>query len=213
MAVFIIFEMLFRPFFPGFQNLYADWANLTVYFSFFILGYIIAENGSIVNAIWRNRAFFLTAACLAAPAFIFFSYAGESMDIFMSLYSSDEYVYELVLAFFRGTAEYSLVMFFTGLASKYLNFSNSFLNYASKRSFGLYMFHYLILSLIMYYLIRLPVNQYILYAAAIILSYTAYLILFELVLSRIPGLRFICGIRKNKKKDKPQSAEEKNPRK
>jgi fucose 4-O-acetylase-like acetyltransferase len=196
LLVITALEMIFRPFYPGLQNLVDDWANFTVYFSFFILGFIMAKSTECLEKIQKNIFIFLVLSCITTVCTIFLKYAQNSIELFIEYYNVMEYKYKLIVAFFQGIAEYSLVMFIIGLAKKYININNSVYNYLSKTSFALYMFHFIIVNSIMYVLIKTQLNHYIMYILAIISAYIIFTIIFELLLKRIYIFRFLCGIKK-----------------
>jgi fucose 4-O-acetylase-like acetyltransferase len=197
LPLFIItfFEMVFRPFYHGLQNLVDDWANFTIYLSFFMLGYVTANSGECFQKIEKNISLFFILGFMAAICTIFLKYAQNNIDIFINYYNNMEYRYKLVMAFFQGIAEYSLVMFIIGIAKKYINVNNSVYKYLSKTSFALYMFHYILVNMVMYLLIKTQLNHYVMYILAIILVYIIFIIIFELILKRIFIFKFICGIK------------------
>jgi hypothetical protein len=198
LPIFIIIagEMIFRPFYPGRQTLVGDWANFTVYLSFFILGYLFAYNSECIEKIVKNIHLFLVLSCVSALGFIFLRYAEANIEVFESYYNNREYQYKLCMAFLQGIAEYSLVILFIGIAKKYLNINNGLYKYLSKTSFALYMFHYLIVNLVMYYIIQKPFNHAAMYILSIVIVYSIFFIVFEGLIKRIFFLRYICGIKK-----------------
>lgn len=83
---------------------------------------------------------------------------------------------------------------------KWADNTNSFATWMSKKSWGLYVFHYLPLSVVAYYLsvssIRLPVIFYYIIVAAA--AFAGAFVLYEII-SRIPILRWcVLGIKKEK---------------
>lgn len=52
---------------PGYQNLYDDWANFAYYSLFFLAGYLLARQPAVERAVHAER---LRAACLAAAALL-----------------------------------------------------------------------------------------------------------------------------------------------
>ncbi|MGD8448572.1 MAG: acyltransferase family protein [Desulfobacterales bacterium] len=193
--VFIFFETLFRPFYPGFQTLVNDWANFTVYLSFFFLGYIIAGNEDCINVIVSKIRLFAIAGSISTVSFIFLKYGQTNIAPFSSYYKDMTYSYNLCLSFIQGIAEYSLVFLIFGIAKLYLNRNNQFYSYLSKTSFSLYIFHLLLVSLTMFYMIKLPWNHFIMYILSIVIVYCLFFILYELLIKRVPALRYICGIK------------------
>jgi peptidoglycan/LPS O-acetylase OafA/YrhL len=84
--------------------------------------------------------------------------------------------------------------------SKYCDFSNSFTRWMSKRSFGLYVFHYLGISSVALFVARrgiLPAPA--VYILSVIAGFAGGYILNGII-SRIPGYRWaVLGIKEGKK--------------
>ncbi|MBN1186636.1 MAG: acyltransferase [Bacteroidales bacterium] len=194
--LFIFFETLFRPFYPGFQTLVNDWANFAVYLSFFFFGYIIGSKQDLIDVIVSKIGLFAIIASISTISFIFLKYAQDNISLFSSYYNDMTYTYKLCLAFIQGISEYSLVLFIFGAAKLYLNRDNKIYRYLSKTSFTLYIFHFLIINMTMYFMIKLSWNHFIIYILSIFLVYSLFFILYEALLKRIPPLRYICGIQK-----------------
>jgi peptidoglycan/LPS O-acetylase OafA/YrhL len=162
---------------------------------FFVLGYVMTNNGKCIEKIISNIHVFVVLAFIATVSFVFLRYSLENIEQFKNYYNQMTYKYKLIMAFFQGIAEYSLVMVIIGFAKKYLNINNRLYKYLSKTSFALYMFHYIIINVVMYYLIKININYYAMYFIAIITVYILFIILFELIISRINILKYICGIK------------------
>ncbi len=193
--IFVFFETLFRPFYPGFQTLVNDWANFTVYLSFFLFGYMIGSNQDCIDTIASKIHLFAIIACISTISFIFLKYAQNNIFLFSSYYNDMTYAYKLCLSFIQGVAEYALVLLIFGIAKLYLNKNNQIFRYLSKTSFSLYIFHFLLVNLIVYFMIKLSWNHSIIYLLSISLVYLLFFIIHELVIKQIPPLRYICGIK------------------
>jgi glucans biosynthesis protein C len=61
-------EAVFRPGWPGFQNLFDDWANFTVYLSLFVLGRLAGDRPRLVAAAERGRFAALALGLVAYAA-------------------------------------------------------------------------------------------------------------------------------------------------
>tara|TARA_B100000795_G_scaffold17837_1_gene11832 strand:+ start:224 stop:1369 length:1146 start_codon:yes stop_codon:yes gene_type:complete len=194
--VFALLETTFRPFYPGFQTLINDWANFTVYLSFFLLGYIIASNKNCINAILNNLRLFTIIAIVSAGLFLFLKYAQNNIFSFVNYYNDKTYTYQLYLSFIQGLAEYSLVFTFFGYSKLYLNKDNKIYRYLSKTSFSLFIFHFLLVNVTMYFTINLSLNHFAIYLLSISIVYCLFFILYEIFIKQIPPLRFILGIKK-----------------
>lgn len=183
--VFIMLvEVIFRPYFPGYQNLINDWANFIVYLTFFLLGFCISQSINIFNKIRYLFRYFLIISILSTILYIFIHY-----NILQLNYSN-----KYILPILKGCAEYSWVMVLITISKKYLNFNNKILKGLSKSSFGLYIFHYSILTIINVHLLPITINHYLKFVLSIILTYFIYYILYKLVINKIKLLRLLCGI-------------------
>ena len=86
-----------------------------------------------------------------------------------------------------------------GGAKKFLGFETPFTKWMAKKSFGLYIFHYLGISSAALLIGRSGIHPAIVYALSLIAGLLAGYVLYE-VISRIPGYRFfVLGIRRKDK--------------
>ena len=83
------------------------------------------------------------------------------------------------------------------LGAKYLEFHNRSTKYMSEASFAIYILHYPCLLAVAYIFAPLVQNQLLQYLVIIGVSFIFCIALYE-VIRRIPGLRFLFGIRKPK---------------
>jgi peptidoglycan/LPS O-acetylase OafA/YrhL len=100
---------------------------------------------------------------------------------------------------FLGYGYFACLAILGGMA-KYCDFSNSFTRWMSKRSFGLYVFHYLGISSVALFVARrgiLPAPA--VYLLSLIAGFAGGYLLNEII-SRIPGYRWaVLGIKEGKK--------------
>lgn len=142
-----IIEGALRPRWPGFQNLYDDWANFFLYLFYFIYGYIICSDARFGQAIDRH----LRSELLMAVA---------SMSVLFGLWGTDivptrGYSLEYILyQMFRGVNSWFWVIALLGLGRRYLNFNNRVLQYGSEASYPFYIIHNTILVTIGFYVVR-----------------------------------------------------------
>ena len=138
-------EAVFRPGWPGFQNLVNDWANFTVYLSLFVFGYLAGYDRKMTEAIERYRfvalalgllAFFLRLAC-----YRWFP-VGNGYDVF-----------NMLAQFFRGLAAWGLVAAAIGFGRRHLTATGWSLGVARDLSFPLYLLHLVPLSAATYLLL------------------------------------------------------------
>ncbi|MBN1056897.1 hypothetical protein DVW05_16350 [Clostridium botulinum] len=84
------------------------------------------------------------------------------------------------------------------LGGKYLEFNNKFTRYFSKASFSIYIFHYPGIVMAAYIFAPLVKNQLIQFLIINGAGFIICMIIYE-VIRRIPGLRFLFGLSKNRK--------------
>lgn len=187
-TIIVVIEMSLRPHYPGFQNLINDWANFLVYLSFFLFGYIMGQSNRLLLKISEKIKLFLSLSLLSSVAYMYFNNSTYSL-------ADNMYVVEVLLAALRGFAAYSWVMFFIGLGQRFFNKKSILLGKLSRTSFGLYVFHYTILTVINSFLLKTSLNHYFIFLLSIFLTYIVYSIFYKLCIKRIKPLRFICGLK------------------
>jgi len=186
-VVVIAIETLFRPFFPGMQNLYNDWANFLLYGFLFAYGYRLAANDALREKFSKAlpTTLAIAIASFALYASLSAAWAAEAIP----------YGRRLAIALLRGLTECSWVLSLFIVAKKTLNRENAALRLLSESSFALYLFHFAILSYVMVFLLRFSWAVAATYCAAIALTYIIFALVYAIALVRLPPIRFICGIR------------------
>ncbi len=159
-----------------------------LYFFMFLLGYFFLSNKEAMGVLKRWFLLFLAAALALGVAFCY-TYFGANY--------ADRPANRSIL--FVGYAYFACLAILGGMA-KYGDFSNRFTQWMSKRSFGLYVFHYMGLSAVALFLAK---PGYISAPAAYLLSLIGGFgggYLLNAVISRVPFFRWaVLGIRKEKK--------------
>lgn len=187
MLIIVIFEIVLRPFFPGYQNLIMDWANFTVYLSFFLIGFIMGQEGDLLSVLALNWKISGVLAGLSTVINIIIKRT--------EYFQNTNYTVIVLLSFLSGVAAYTWVMFFVGIGKRYFNRTNKYLSNFSKSAFALYIFHYMILTILILFLIKTSLNHYIMFMITCVTTYLLFLILYELIFKRVKILRYICGLK------------------
>ncbi len=184
--IVILFEAWLRPFYPGYQTFIGDWANVSVYFLFYVLGFLLWQSPVLINTIIQKRFIFLWLAILTT---FFYFMIKRIIPVTIS------YQLSLILSALWGTAAYAWVFCILAFANIFLNSRNKALSFLSNSSFSLYVFHYLILSVWNFFLLKTDINHYCIWLLTILGTYFTFGILYELFIKRISVLRYILGIR------------------
>ena len=153
----------------------------------FFLGYFVFSHDEVIEILKKWFPAFLAVAVILGFVFCF-KYFGENY--------ADAPInrYPLFTSF-----GWFASMAFLGGAAKYLDFTNAFATFMSRHSFGLYIFHYLGISMIAVFIgARHILPAALVYLLSFISAFITAYILYELI-SRIPFFRWaVLGIKKEK---------------
>lgn len=183
----LFFELLLRPGWPGTLNLYSDWANFLNYLLFYISGYLLASSPNLLE---RVKKFAFPA--LATGIFFFF------LKLLLWRILSFKFGYNWQswsVISCKALAGYFLVWGITGLAARYLEIQSTRLRYFYESSFGIYVFHFLPVTIIGYYLTGTEINFYLKFAITVFFSYPIIFLLYEIV-RRVPVLNYLFSLKK-----------------
>lgn len=160
----------------------------------FFLGYFVFSHEKVTDRISKFWIPLIIAAVVLAILYILLHY-GDNYAVMPTVNSIPAVAYAWVTC-----------LAILGIMKKFGNKETSFTKFMSKRSFGLYVFHYLPLSALAYalhqYTSMAALPSYLLIAVA---AFLGGYVLNEII-SRIPFLRWcILGIKKEKKNVQQQS--------
>ena len=174
-------QVLLRPYWPGIQNLYDDWANFAYYSIYFWAGFLLARTPALearLDAEWRRALAIGVASALVL--------LGAVLGLVRS---------ESVLLAGSALAGWCFVVAILGLGRRFLDFGNRALEYLSEAAFPIYVLHQAAIVVPGYFLLRLPlgigVKYVLLLATAVTLTFAAY----ELVVRRHAVTRRLFGMR------------------
>lgn len=183
-----IIEGALRPRWPGFQNLYDDWANFFLYLFYFIYGYLICSDARFGQAINRHLKVSLIMA-IASFSVMFGLWANHMLPI--RGYSVGYVLYQM----FRGANSWFWVVALLGLGRRCLNFNNSLLQYASQAAYPFYILHQTVVVGIAFYVVRWNISIIEKFLVISTASLVATVFLYELVVKRINVVRFLFGLK------------------
>ncbi len=182
-----ILEAVFRPGWPGFQNLVNDWANFTVYLSFFILGFFAVKSAALLEAMERNRHL---ALGLGMAAFI------ARLQVYNLIpYAPGWSLVEVLSSALRGVAAWLLVVAVMGYGRRHLNKESAALGAARDLSFPLYVLHFLPLTAVTYLLLGSGLSVWARWSISVAASWLS-VAAFTAAARWVPGLRGFLSIRK-----------------
>ena len=157
----------------------------------FFLGYFVFSHDEVIEVL--KKYFFLLLAVALILGFIFcYKYFGENYaDAPINRYP--------LFTSFGWFASMAVL----GGGAGYLDFANGFTTWMTKRNFGLYVFHYLGISLVAFFIgVRGSVHPALVYLLSFVSGFVTSYVLYEII-SRIPFFRWaVLGISVRKKEKK-----------
>ncbi len=168
--------------------------RIAFYFVFFILGYYVFSNDEVMEKLKRH----------AIPVMIIGGVAVLSFAvIYFWVYGGMNYADKPVNRgpLYMASAYFGSLAMLSGMA-RFGDFHNEFTDRMSKRSFGLYVFHYLGISMVALFiakpqLLPAPLCYVLSLIAGFVFGYG-----LNFIISRIPFFRWaVLGIKKQEKKD------------
>jgi surface polysaccharide O-acyltransferase-like enzyme len=182
-----IFECLLRPGWPGTLNLYSDWANFINYLLFYIFGFLLSASPNLMDRLKRLNPY------LTGAGFLFFA---VKIILWKSIPINFGYnwpTYYVTVS--KAIAGYFLVLGITGLAGRYMEWHSSRWRYLSESSFGIYVFHFLPVTLVAYYLNSVQINFYLKFAIVVLASYPLVFLIYEIA-RIVPPVRYLFSLRR-----------------
>ena len=150
----------------------------------FFMGYFIFSHDEIIEKLIKFRYIFGICALILAVAEVIV-YFGENYTEKPVLNSPLSIAYAWIA-----------ILFILTFGKKSLDFRNKFTDFMSSQSWGIYIFHYLFLSMPAYYMINTNIQPFLQYIICTVCAFAGSIITYNII-SRIPVLRFlILGRRK-----------------
>ena len=198
----LLSQVILRPFFPEeTHDLIKDWAYFVFYFSFFLFGYFLSYDSRLWETIKEQRRLnIVVAVLLLIPFYFVWSIDGRwssTIDIIFS-------ILKIFVSWFW-------VIAFVGYGQKYLNFSNSFLNYSSEATYPFYILHQTVIIAIGYYVIKWDLNLWVKYSLVTILTFVFCMGLYQIVLKHFNLTRVLFGMKPLKGLKSENRQADKNP--
>jgi uncharacterized protein (DUF2147 family) len=177
----VLVQVLLRPYWPGIQNLYDDWANVAYYTTFLFAGFLLARNPrleAIAQNEWRRALWLGLGTCVVLLGGV------------LKIYDSAP-----VLLAGSAIAGWCFVLAALGLARRFLDFGNPALGYLSEAAFPIYILHQAAIVVPGYFVVRLPLGIAVKFVALLAISVTLTFGAYHLVVRQIPLTRFLFGMR------------------
>ncbi len=186
LVLLILIECVFRPHWPGSLDLINDWANFLTYFLVFVYGFLFVGGFLKLQYKKLNRTILLIVYLISSIAmFIYwhFPYPKEAYNF--------EYLSLRIASVFY---TWLSIIFWIDLGRNKFNVSNRFIQYASSLTMPFYVLHYVVLTVIGYYVVQLKLEMISKIALVFIPSFIVTVLACEIV-KRFVVLRFLLGLK------------------
>ncbi len=162
--------------------------NFHSYLLFFIGGYLIFSNVRIQENI-RKYAFAALITAVVLQAIQYVLQYGIRPDI------PESFGTDAVFRILVTLRSWCWIMAIIGLGSRYLNFNNRFIGYASEAVLPFYILHQTIILIIGFFIVQWSTGIALKYLVIALTSFIAIMAIYELLIRRFNGLRFLFGMR------------------
>ena len=164
------------------------------YLAYFLLGYFFLTNDNVMAKLEKHRFVLLGFFVIAAGSFTYLFNTPVRDDSWLLQPVIGEVIL-FIIAMLVQLTSWLAALALLGLARHYLDFRGKVSDYLSKSSFGVYMFHQSWIVIAGYFIIKTVGNPWaqlpLVILSVIILTYLTY----EIV-RRIPGVRWLFGLKK-----------------
>jgi surface polysaccharide O-acyltransferase-like enzyme len=174
-------QIFLRPYWPGLQNLYDDWANIGYYSTYTIAGFLLARHPALERAVQREwkRGLML----------------GVAFTVVLLLGILRVYDSPTVLLAGSAVAGWCFVVALLGAAHRFLSRITAGLPYLVESAFPVYWLHQGAIVFIGYFLIRLNLGIGPKYALLLAASVTATLAVYHYAVRPFAITRFCLGMK------------------
>jgi peptidoglycan/LPS O-acetylase OafA/YrhL len=167
-----------------------NWAQFICFLLFFFYGYIIYSSHCLILSARRYawRAIVLGTACWLISEGLIQAHLVPAND-----YSAG-YAASMVL---RSYISWFWVIGITGLAIRYMGWSNRLLAYLKQGTYPIYVLHMLVLTFVAFFVVRWDSSLLTKFLIIVALTVALTLLLYDLFIKRVGVLRFLFGLSSN----------------
>jgi glucan biosynthesis protein C len=174
-------QVLLRPYWPGIQNLYDDWANVAYYSTYLFAGLMLARSPALERVLDGERRRALAIASATTVMLL----AGV-LGVFRS---------EAVMLAGSAVAGWCFVVAILGYARGAFTRDGPAMHYLRESAFPVYIIHQLSLVLVGYVVVQWSLGIAAKYAIVLVLAVLLTMAFYHFVVRRVPVLRFAYGMR------------------
>jgi glucan biosynthesis protein C len=189
----VVIQTTLRFRWPGVQNLYDDWANLTYYSLFFILGFVLARWPAweeIIDREWKRAGVIGLAAVTAMLA----GWHARGGIVWPVEPTWPSVASALPLQVLSALAGYCLVIAILGVARRSLSFTSPARDYLAESSLPVYVLHQLAIVLLGYFIVQLHVGIAAKFTLLLATAVPITMLVYHCLVRPIPLARALLGM-------------------
>jgi glucan biosynthesis protein C len=185
----VVIDVLFYP--AGFwgNRGQGNW-SIVAYLLFFISGYLIFANPRIMETVKKLRWILLGIAIVASALLV-----SVFLEVLMDREAHFGSAMFIASQCVQAVSTWCWLLAILGLGSRFLNRNNRSLSYANEAVLPFYILHQTIIITIGFYVVQWNTGVGLKYLTISTTSFIAIMLIYELLVRRIKGLRFLFGMR------------------
>ena len=176
---------------PGFQNLYNDWANFAFYITVFCYGYFLCADKRFSLAMERHRAASLIFGIASISVILALRQTGKAP----APNYSPAWIWYMVL---NGFSSWCWLVALLGFGKKYLNFRNRAMEYGTEAALPFYILHHAVIVVVGYRVVKWDASVAGKFLIITALSLLTTIFIYDLCVRRWPPIRFLFGMKTKK---------------
>ena len=183
-----VIQAALRARWPGFQNLFDDWANFFFYLTFVVYGYLLCSDDRLWQAIDRHR----NHSLILAMSTILLMLALDVSGLSPALGYTPGFILLMVLEAFN---TWFWVLAILGFGHKYLSFDNAVLKYANEAVLPFYILHHIFVVVIGHYVLGWNTGTIVQFLFITATSIAGIILFYDIVVKRTRVTRFLFGMK------------------
>lgn len=182
----VALRLVLPPFFP----VEDDWADFTVYFCFFVLGFLFYMDARYEKAVYRDWLVFLVAGVSCFAILLLMLATGDPFT-----WSESPNLPQFYLLWMLITIDgWCWAMFFLGLGMHKLDFTNATLDYCKNAILPMFILHQPVIIAIAFYVVQMDSSIDVKLPIVVLGTLAVCLGVFDLVVQRIRLFWFLFGM-------------------
>ncbi len=180
LPILVAIQVVLRPLWPGFQNLFDDWANFTYYSTFFTMGFVLAWHPTVeasVQARWKTFLLIAVVSTLLFPPLEGWLVWGMPHRVLFAV------------------ASYHWVLALWGIAHRGFKWSGRNRRYLSEAAYPLYFLHQAFIIIPGYWIVQQPWPLVLRFGVSLAVAVTASFAVYHGLIRPFNSLRALFGMK------------------